>query len=160
MALVKDTNSYVTRAEADAYFADRLDAAVWNATDDATKDQALITATTQVDNQQYTGYAVSDTQALAWPRVGEYFDPRVGSAVIFEDDVVPTRILNATYEMALHLLSNSGLLDDTGKVKSLKVGQIELVNIRNASKIPYSVNLQIQPLLTRANLTNSWFRAN
>ena len=160
MALVKDTNSYVTRAEADVYFADRLDATAWNNATDSVKDQALITATQLLDNQQFTGYMVSFDQALAFPRVGEYFDPRVGSVVIFESDVVPDRIITANYEMSLHLLNNSGLMDDTGTVKSLVVGDIELEYIRNPSKIPSIVDQFIQPLLTHASISNQWFRAN
>jgi len=160
MALVKDTNSYVTRASADTYFEDRLDASAWNDATDAIKDQALITATQLLDNQQFTGYMVASDQALAFPRVGEYFDPRVGAIVIFESDVVPDRIITANYEMSLHLLNNSGLMDDTGTVRSLVVGDIELEYIKNPSKIPNIVTQFIQPLLVQASSGNMWFRAN
>jgi hypothetical protein len=160
MALAKDTNSYVTRAEANTYFTDRLDAAAWNAATDPDKDQALITATALLEQQSYTGYMVEDTQALAFPRVGEYFDPRVGSVVIFESDVVPTRMITANYEMALHLLNNSGLLDDTGRVKSLKVDKIELISIRNPSRIPTFVDQYIRPLLSKSGQSSNWYRAN
>jgi hypothetical protein len=150
----------VTRAEANTYFLDRLDASSWNAATDPAKDQALITATLLLDNQHYTGYMVVNTQALAFPRVGEYFDPRVGSVVIFESDVVPARILTANFELALHLLNNSGLLDDIGKVKNIRVGKVALDNVRDPNKIPYAVSIHVRPLYTRAGYASNWHRAN
>jgi len=160
MALVKGTNSYVTVAEADSYFADRLDATAWTAATADQKSQALITATAMLDNLDWIGVAVSDLQPLAFPRIGIYFDPRVGADVMFEDTVVPIRIEIAAFELALHLLNNSGLLDDTGRVDSIVVGSIELKDIKPAQKLPPFVLQQIKPLRVRPSVTNSWWRAN
>jgi len=160
MALVKDTNSYVTTAEADTYFADRLDADAYNNADAARKGQALVTATSVLDLQNWIGVAVTDSQALAWPRVGSYFDPKVGADIILEDNVIPNRVITATYELALHLLNNEGLLDNTGSVKSLVVGSIKLVGINTPGNISGVVKSYIRPLLQRGDSQYAWWRAN
>jgi hypothetical protein len=157
MALTKGTNSYVTVAEADAYFEDRLDAAAWDEATEAQKPQALVTATRILDDLKWTGVAVSVDQSLAFPRSGCYFDPRVGSSV--EMSPTPKRIEVATCELAYHLLNNDGLLDDTGSVDSLSAGPINLNNIVGAQKIPDFVRRHINPLLVNRG-ARSWWRAN
>jgi hypothetical protein len=156
MALAKGTNSYVTRLEADAYFADRLDIDAWTSATESQKDQALVTATSVLDNIEWTGTAPED-QFLAFPRDGYYYDPKVGDYVQLTD--VPKRIITATYELAYHLLNNDGLLDDTGEVTDLTVGSISL-NIKKApSKIPDNVLAIVRPLLLNGG-RKSWWRAN
>lgn len=44
MALAVGTNSWVTRAEANTYFEDRIETAPWDALTDADKDKYLVTA--------------------------------------------------------------------------------------------------------------------
>jgi hypothetical protein len=160
MALTKGTNSYVTAAEADAYFADRLNVAAWNNASASEKEQALITATALIDNKNWIGVAVSDTQALAFPRIGAYFDPKVGADVILQDDTVPLRIEIGTMELAYHLLNNSDLLDDTGTVDIITVGSITLEDIDKPQQMPSFVLQYIQPLFDRTYSTNAWWRAN
>ena len=92
MALIKGTNSYRTVEEADAYFEDRLDAAAWTSASDELKGQALVTATAILDNMNWNGYAVSESQSLAFPRIGSYFDPRKGVEVSFDDVDTPEMI--------------------------------------------------------------------
>jgi hypothetical protein len=157
MALAKGINSYVTRLEADAYFADRLDVDAWTSASESQKEQALITATGTLDEKAWTGVAISDTQALAFPREGNYFDPKLGYETAL--DGVPARILKATCELAYHLLNNDGLLDDTGSVTSLSVGSISL-NIKSTpGKFPPVVTAAINPLLKNGGRL-SWWRAN
>lgn len=158
MALTKGTNSYVSVAEADAYFWDRLDAVSWLSNDNIRKGQALVTATSLLDTMNWSGVAVSETQALAFPRMGEYFDPRVGTVVGFGNEV-PKRVIDATFELAHHLLNNSGLFDETGSVTNLQVGSIVLEKITTPPKVPGSVLRQIKPMLENGG-TNLWWRAN
>jgi hypothetical protein len=156
MALTKGDNSYVTVAEADAYFNDRLDVAAWSEeTDELQKARALITATSILDNLEWTGAAVSVDQSLAFPRSGCYFDPRAGAHLKMSP--VPKRIEVATFELAYHLLNNDGLLDDTGSVESLQVGPISLKSIESANKIPSSAKRQINPLLLNGG-ARTWYR--
>ena len=158
MALVKGTNAYVSVAEADAYFVDRIDSEAWTSAGEPTKAQALVTATGLLDEMSWTGMAVSDSQALAFPRAGTFFDPRQGTEV-YLDENTPERVIKATYELALHLLTNKGLLDETGAVTNLNVGSISLQNIRATEKIPASVRRMVSPLLVNQG-NRSWWRAN
>jgi hypothetical protein len=159
MALVKGTNSYVTVEEADAYFADRLDAAAWTAADATQKAQALVTATAYLDELRWTGTAVSESQSLAFPRVTEYFDPRLGTSIYLEGNTVPSRITKACTELAYHLLNNDGLLDETGGVRDISIGPITLTGISNAPKIPSNIKRLITPLVVNSG-SNPWWRAN
>lgn len=161
MALVKDVNSYATVAEADIFFEDRLGSEAWLEADATKRAQALVTATSLLDEMTWSGYAVSDSQALAFPRVGSYFDPRLGCDVELPTANVPARVVNATYEFALHLLTNEGIMDDTGGLESIKVGPIELKNLKSASMTPSTVLRQVNPLLkSQGGGGNLWWRAN
>ena len=157
MALVKGTNSYATVAEAETYFTDRLDVSAWEVASDSQKEQALVTATSILDDLSWTGIAVSESQLLAFPRIGTYFDPRIGVNISME--TVPVRILRAVYELAYHLLNNDGLFDDVGGLDSLKIGTFELKTIKSANKIPDIVRRIIKPLLLNAG-ASTWWRAN
>jgi hypothetical protein len=157
MALVKGTNAYATVEEAETYFLDQLDRDAWESATDTQKAQALVTATSMLDNLNWTGVAVSESQLLAFPRSGYYFDPRLGSEQALSG--TPVRITKATYELAYHLLNNDGLLDDTGEVSNLEFGPIKLERIRSSSRLPGTVNRLIKPLLENAG-SNLWWRAN
>jgi len=159
MALSKGVNSYVTVEEADLYFADKLDVAAWVEADATLKAQALITATSMLDLMSWTGSAVYEDQDLAFPRTGEYFDPKIGSLVVLEETVVPNRIIKANLELAYHLLNNDGLLDSSGTVKNLEVGSIKLEFINNPNKLSNSVRSLTRPLLVNAG-SKTWWRAN
>lgn len=158
MALLKGTNSYATVIEADAYFADRLDVSAWTGADSTAKAQALVTATSILDGLTWTGTAVTESQPLAFPRSGEYFDPRVG-AYVFMDGTVPSRIELAVKELAHHLLNNDGLMDDTGSVLNLQVGVINLSNVKSPNLVPGNVRRIIKPLLLNSG-SRGWWRAN
>jgi len=159
MALIKGVNAYATVDEAEAYFANRLGVPNWIAADAPSKAQALCTAALLLEEQKWTGTAISETQPLAFPRAGQYFDPRLGTWLSFEDDVVPTRVVNASIEIANHLLSNDGVLDDSGSVLNLSVSTIQLNTIKSAPQIPQIAARMIKPLLINAG-SNSWWRAN
>jgi hypothetical protein len=158
MALTKNLNSYVTVIEADSYFENRLDVAAWLSATETQKSQALVTATSVLDELDWIGFAISELQSLAFPRSGSYFDPKYGITIEF-DSSVPNRVVVATYELAYHFLNNDGLLDDAGKVSDLKVANISLSKIRSPNRIPSTVRRQITPLLYNSG-ANSWWRAN
>jgi hypothetical protein len=157
MALLED-NCYVTLAEANAYFNNRVQSSTWHTTDSDVKEKALITATSLLDELQWTGIAVSEDQTLAFPRSGSYFDPRLGYEIVLDDETIPNQIKIATYELALHLLSNEGILDSTGSITELSVGPINLKSISVPSTIPLSVKRKIKPLLVNGG-SRSWWRA-
>lgn len=159
MALAKGINSYATVLEADSYFDDRLDVAAWISANPIQKAQALITATQYLNDLNWIGIAVSDSQTLAFPRTGAYFEPRLGMDISLDEVSVPNRIITATYELAYHFLNNDGLLDDTGTVENLSLGNISLQNIINANKIPLHIKRLLKPLQENRG-SNLWWRSN
>jgi hypothetical protein len=158
MALTKGSNSYATVEEAEDYFSDRLDVAAWTSATLSQKAQALVTASRQLDNMSWTGYLSDPDQELAFPRVGLYYDPRVGMEVALPSDV-PERVVVATFELAYHLLNNDGLLDDTGTVRRLTVGQIDLDIKTEPARVPASVTNLVRPLMRNGG-RRFWWRAN
>ena len=157
MALVKGTNSYATVEEADIYFDDRLDVAAWTDANSVMKSQALITATSILDDMSWTGLSSSETQTLAFPRTGVYLDTKLGYSLPMSP--TPTRILRGTFELAYHLLNNEGLADETGSILSMSVSSINMTTIIAPNKIPNTVMNAVRPLLVN-NGSNSWWRAN
>jgi hypothetical protein len=159
MALTKGTNSYVTVDEANSYFADRIDVAAWTDGSDTQKGQSLVTATSILDSFEWNGVAVSDSQSLAFPREGSYFDPRLGMDMSLQHNSAVNRINTATYELAYHLLNNDGLLDQTGSVADLQIGNIKLDKVRKPDTLPSHVRALIRPLLVNRG-ASMWWRAN
>lgn len=157
MALVKGTNSYATVAEADTYLADRLDSATWTSAYATLKAQALITATSYLDGLRWLGSATSTSQALAFPRIGEIFDPRAGCVISLDSAVVPTRIVNATIELAFHLINNANILNEPSTSENVEVGSITLTKMSSVPVIPSFINNMIKPLRINSNV---WWRAN
>ena len=161
MALTKGVNSYATTDEADAYFADRLDVIAWTDASPEMKGQALVTATALLDDMSWTGAAVSVSQPLAWPRVGSYYDPKLGMNLQLKSGEVPNRIVVGCFELAYHLLNNDGLMDSTGGVKELTVGPISLKGLQQVSKTSSAVTSLTAPLLKNGGRGGSmWWRAN
>jgi hypothetical protein len=165
MALVLNTNSYVTIADADTYFETRMDSAEWLTISDEVKEQALVTATQLIDDNAWIGSAVSASQALAWPRSqATYRDARLGMVVTFLEDEVPDRVIVAVYEQALHLVANEDLLaGSTQTFESISVGSISLSDSNNdVGKTPINASTSsklIRPLLVRGG-SHTWWRAN
>lgn len=168
MALVLNTNSYVSAAEADLYFETRIDSATWDNADEALKEDALVTATQIIDNHPWIGAAVSSSQALAWPRKNAtYYDDRMGQEVKLSESETPTLVKTAVYEQALHLLNNEDLLEGkTQTFESISVGSISLTDsnsdVVRTSVRPHYVMKFIKPLIKRTstNYSNTWWRAN
>jgi hypothetical protein len=103
--------TYVTVAEADAYFEDRLFAEAWENADPTTKDKAIKMATKLIDRQPLKGRVVDVGQPLAFPRafIGnrtvsrqQYIDVDTGW---YYEDTVPQRVKDACCEQAMFLLS-------------------------------------------------------
>jgi hypothetical protein len=159
MALKKGTNSYATVAEADSYFEDRLDAAAWSLASEEQREKALVTATTVIDTMRWLGYVTDDEQRLAFPRVGRYFDDKLGTEVQMDSSEVPERILIGLFEQAYHLLNSEGILDEVGTLDSLGVGSISIDIKREAALIPPIVRKVVRPLLRTAGVL-TWWRAN
>ena len=168
MALVLNTNSYVTIAQADSYFETRIDSSEWESSDDETKEQALVTATQLIDERHWIGAAVSSSQALAWPRKDAiYYDPRMGQQITIANDEVPSQVKIAVYEQALHLVQNEDLIAQKVQTfESISVGSIRLTDsngdVTKTSITPSIIIKPLRPLIRRdgIGMGGSWWRAN
>ena len=168
MALVLNTNSYVTVTEAESYFETRIDDEKWSSASDSLKDDALVTATQIIDNNPWIGSAISSSQALAWPRKNAmYYDPRLGFDVTFTTTEIPYLVKIAVYEQALHLLNNEDLLAQTTQTyESISIGSISLSDSNNdvtrISITPSFVLKPLKPLIRRGSqgTGSGWWRAN
>jgi hypothetical protein len=158
MALVKGTNSYVDLYDADEYFDTRVDVAAWSSSSELMKTQALVTSAQLLDNMSWLGVAVSDTQTMAFPREGWYFEPKIGKWI--ELAGIPKRLKDSQLELAYHLINNDGLLDDTGSVKSIQVDTLVLTDVKPPKRLPSIVYDMLRPLLESATNRNMWWRAN
>ncbi|HEX8087662.1 MAG TPA: DnaT-like ssDNA-binding protein [Blastocatellia bacterium] len=105
-----NSNSYLSVADADSYVAERVgDTSAWDV-DDAEKEKALISATRRLDQQDFKGCKTTREQALEWPR----YDVPDRSGWYYDSDAIPAPIKQAAAELALVLIGNPELLDDTG----------------------------------------------
>lgn len=134
MALVVGTNSYINLIDAEAYFLHKIHAADWDSATDPTKTDALVTATSMLDRQNWQGSKTQEapTQALDFPRTG-LTDPE-GTAIA--SDAVPQFVLDATCELALALIQNLSVQTQKNteqNIKRLKAGTAEIEYFRGIS---------------------------
>lgn len=132
------SNSYVTTAEADTYFATRYNNSTWTALTTAQKEAALITATEQIDRLRfrYLRYGseienADDYQRLEFPR--SYTLDIAGVAI------VPLEVKKATYEQAWFVISYAAETEKRAAlqaqgVKSFSTGGVENFNAPSVSE--------------------------
>jgi len=121
-----DSTSYVSVAEADAYFVDRVNA-TWAALANSAKQVALIKATDYIDGMfRFIGTKYTQAQALQWPRSSAY-DP---DGVIITG--LPIELKKACYEYALRAsaaeLSPDPTYQDSGSILTMAKDQVGLVS--------------------------------
>lgn len=139
-------NSYVTLAEANAYFETVPHDEHWTGSDDA-KNRVLITATRYLDNFEYHGERCSTTQALKWPRKEYKVD-----GVKIDCTFIPQPVKNATFELAHSLLYKGEALVGTtgtqGTYEEVELGDLK-VKFKDSSQTPGVINniLDIYPWL-------------
>ena len=122
MALIVNTNSYISRADANTYFSDRLNSAEWTNATDADKDASLIQATKIIDGMTFTGKKYSSTQALKLPGTEMYY-----GGYLLDATIVPQQVLDATCEFAIWLLQDDYTApDDLMNFESVTLGTIEV----------------------------------
>ncbi len=107
------TNTYVTLAQAETFFNERLNASDWTDAVEIDKARALIQATHNLERLAYVGKQYVSTQTLKWPR-SELYATRgaVGTGGSYEYDIsggtVPQAVKDAQCEEAIALLGQSG----------------------------------------------------
>lgn len=162
-----NANSYLTKAEAQAYFDARLPVAGWDNAD--SQDALIVMATRTLDamfaasrvfvpgtdcncgyfriRPAWTGAPTSSTQALAWPRTGMY--DRNGNAI--PSNVIPQALKDATAELAGALGTKDTLVDNDNAVQgitSVKAGSVAIAFAQGAvisKPIPDSVLFLLVP---------------
>jgi len=170
MAVQEGVNSFISLADAETYFASRIDSTNWSEASESDKDSALITAASQLNLESYVGIISADIQTMAFPRDGEYFEPFFGKTIDLPTDI-PKRMKDANCEMALHLLDNDGVLAQSGGLEEIKVSSITLKGLDNIAPSSISdidsVYSIIYPLTATGAENNSvttagnaWWRNN
>lgn len=134
MAIVVGTDTYISVADANIYLKLAIHADSWSSASSGDKEKALVTATRQLDRQNWEGskYEDAPTQVLDFPRSGLVDDE--GDEV--DETTVPQQIIDATCELGLALLDNTQLQDESStgsNIKSLKAGSAEIEYIRATS---------------------------
>jgi hypothetical protein len=122
-----NANAYCTLLVAEQYHLDRPAAGTtWGTASTDQKDAALLWATKLMDSLwDWSGYVVTETQALLWPRTGMYY--RSGYTV--PTTIIPTELQHATAEFARQLLAEDRAADsdiETKGLTSLKAGPVAL----------------------------------
>jgi hypothetical protein len=104
-------NSYVTLAAAETALEARLNASLWTAATDDTKNRALVEAQKELQTLPWKGSRTDDTQVLAWPRayvenIDASDDADIGETGVTEyaDTVIPDRVSAAQIELAFQFV--------------------------------------------------------
>lgn len=150
------SESYVSVAEADAYFADRQPSTEWDALDtDAEKEKVLKTAARRLDQERFQGHTVKplngtstdDTQALAFPR----YEVESREGWTYLHTVIPEGIKRAQMEIAYAILSGDLTLAQTGLegFERAKVGPIdvEVRHQKTAGELPRAALRELDEFL-------------
>jgi hypothetical protein len=118
------SNSYVTLADATAYFVDRLDSSAWSDASIRQQQNALIMATMRLEAETYVGSKAYYTQRLQWPRYSTF--DRDG--IVYDYLTIPGIVQQATCELALALLREPALYESSGleQFVNVKLGSIDV----------------------------------
>ena len=105
MAIVVGTDTYISVADADSYWANRNNT-VWAAAVTAAKEAALREATQYLDGKYtFIGQITSVDQLLAWPRFGATITAGNKKGVTYDSTEYPPQLTNSCAELALEALS-------------------------------------------------------
>lgn len=143
------SNSYITRAQATAYFGNRLNVAEWTAAvaaGGADADAALVMACTRLEAETYQGSRVYYTQALRWPRY-MVFDR---DGILYDYLSIPLPVQEAQAELALAILKSPTLNDATGLegFVNVKLGSLDVTpRFQMGGALPPLVRRLIAPVL-------------
>lgn len=145
-------NSYVTLAEADAYFEDRAYASAWCSFTD--QEQILITSSSMLDWYcEPKGVRASTTQSMAWPRK----EAIRRDGTLIEDDVIPPEVKIAVYELALSSLSGDRTVDnELAGIKQVNVSSLSIQaddDSNEATPIPQKVWRILSDVITSSGLS-------
>jgi len=131
VTLTEGTNTYVTLADANAYFANRLNTQIWDGAGDNDKSKALIMATKSLDRLIFKGSKVNIDQSLQFPRYfKEYIHAEFLNLISGVTLDIPQLVQDACCEEAMAILggvsnpNTRATLQQQG-VKRIKFGNAE-----------------------------------
>jgi hypothetical protein len=134
----ENSNSYVTLAEANAYFETVPSSSTWDDKTDDQKNRSIISATRWIDVLNFYGDRCSNGQALSWPRNNYHVD-----RVELTCSVIPADIKYATYELARALANDTdavtGNTGTEGLYEEVELGELK-VKYNTDSQATGSVN--------------------
>ena len=142
-----NAESYISVADATAYFAARGNATWAGLASDEVREQLLRKATDYMlgrYGQRWKGERVSEDQALDWPRECAY-----ANGFLLDSDAVPLKVQHACAELAVRA-SAGDLQPDAGpQVKSETVGPISVTYMDGArqSDAPKAVDSMLSAYL-------------
>lgn len=150
MTITVGIDTYLTIAQADAYWA-RRNNSVWSAATDAQKEKALLESTQYLDNAySFIGHHVDDNP-LAWPRHGAKVKRGNFKGEYYSSEIIPPQIKNACAELALEALDANlrPTLDRGGAIKREKVDviEIEYMDFAPSQRSFTFVSILLKPLL-------------
>ena len=115
-------NSLISVADADSYFALRLNSTDWTGADSSTKEAALYMATSYMNGLYFMGYRSNTDQAICFPRTGMGL---IDNNDYNSDTVIPADILNACCEAAIAQIANNTTAVSNNNIKSEKLDVLE-----------------------------------
>jgi hypothetical protein len=131
-------NSYASVEQADTYHSKRLHNTEWTESFEATKEKALMMATSVLDVLNWKGNITNGDQGLRWPRSGvTNLDGK-----LYPDDAIPKPLISAVSELAWELIKGDRTVDsDSAGISEIKVAEIELKfdRMTTPAKIPFTV---------------------
>ncbi len=115
-----NANSYVTVAEANDYFSDRLHADIWKNFEN--QASALVTASQLLDwYVKWKGVKSTSIQSMQWPRKNVIRS----DGTIVADDIIPSEVKIAVYELALSSLASDRTADNPmAGIEQVKAGSL------------------------------------
>lgn len=141
---VANADSYISVADATAYFGTRLYSTAWSEASAEDKEVALIQAARTLDNYvSWFGLKSDPDQTMQWPRIGIYELQNVNGVETDVEliDTVPTVVIQAQCELAIYLLGGDKTsLPSTAGFKKLNV----------AGAISFEVDNNTKPMLIPA----------
>lgn len=134
---------YITVADADIHFGQRLNTDLWDNASAPNKDKALAQATLILDGLRYVGSKTDEDQTSEFPRNGE--------------TTIPEEVQRATAEQALALLESKTLeaVDDATGVASEKAGDASVSYTTDGKQVTLGKNLGLTSP-TAARFLREW----
>lgn len=160
-------NSYVTVANGDTYFDNRLNSSAWADATDDDKARALLQAAQRLERENWIGTRASTTQALAWPRSGAakvdsgtgYFSAYGwGFQSVYEVTEIPQPVKDAQCEFALSLLAQGAAIGaGQSRVKSFTADGLSVAREYSApvGSLPSEVMRLISALIRGPQLVRA-----